>query len=442
MQRTGAVRRDQPANSALLAYAGTWSRTSQGWRTRNRSAPLRRIDDALAGWAAEYQASQAPIPTMQGLRHVEQAVVEWSLSKGDRVARSARAPHIRALAQRLAAALTETGAEVADQERQRQRSAAATELFQRIDPRLQGIAHRRGPTVNPDAPVHRAFLADRDDEGRLSPASVATIENRNGQTLAERLDTLGHAGIERDPSMTDTEVRDLAGSYANPVTGTSEYPEVASYLADGVPTARWNTVSVRTMDVPGAPIFVIGDTADQHYAPRYELLREAVGRVRAAGFEIPELTVRLPRYSRKLILAPDRITVGEKIFRNEYVHGTLLLSAHAYGTPLPAYLSTQLDREVNAVRPEHELKTFGVASMVHELGHFLHHRQSPGLFADLQLAAYEPAARRTAETVSHYAQENPREFVAEVFMMRCFGRPLTDEVAALYRRLGGPEPRR
>lgn len=76
--------------------------------------------------------------------------------------------------------------------------------------------------------------------------------------------------------------------------------------------------------------------------------------------------------------------------------------------------------------------------VIHEIGHVLHDVQNPGLFWDYKLG--RPGAGgwlAIATSVSHYATQNPLEFVAETFAGRLSGKTYAG-VAAPYAAVGGP----
>ncbi len=78
--------------------------------------------------------------------------------------------------------------------------------------------------------------------------------------------------------------------------------------------------------------------------------------------------------------------------------------------------------------------------VIHELGHVLHDVQNPALFWDFKLG--RPGAGgwlAVAPSISHYATQNPLEFVAETFAGRLADKPYAG-VACPYAAVGGPSP--
>ncbi len=58
-----------------------------------------------------------------------------------------------------------------------------------------------------------------------------------------------------------------------------------------------------------------------------------------------------------------------------------------------------------------------------------------------ELASFASGAKaNVAETVSGYAGQKPREFVAEVFLGLVYGRTFSSDVLEMYQGLGGPKP--
>ena len=88
----------------------------------------------------------------------------------------------------------------------------------------------------------------------------------------------------------------------------------------------------------------------------------------------------------------------------------------------------------------------------HEYAHLLHEMieknyaqmckpsESNGVLSSVTKEFLEnPEIQRIAESVTKYAKESPREFVAEVYAGMCDGNKYSDKVMALYRKYGGPE---
>jgi len=77
--------------------------------------------------------------------------------------------------------------------------------------------------------------------------------------------------------------------------------------------------------------------------------------------------------------------------------------------------------------------------IVHEVGHYLHLTGQPTSAIDAARTVLTPAEAEVGIGVSRYAATNQSELVAEVFVQRFRGRPVSDDAMTLYRRFGGPD---
>jgi hypothetical protein len=166
------------------------------------------------------------------------------------------------------------------------------------------------------------------------------------------------------------------------------------------------------------------------------MLVAAIEKVREQGYTVPPLTAYFPKYGRALTVSPESaMQSGRPVARAEFfAPDTIVASPETVDNPLTdevqgeyKFLSTQLDPS-------------GVASMVHELGHFLHYQQSRAKFHDLFLSQFASGTGQAPMQVSGYANSNPREFVAEVFLGLVYGREFPSNVLEVYDALGGPRP--
>lgn len=307
------------------------------------------------------------------------------------------------------------------------------------------FAVRTGRTdaLDPTNPMHAAFAADRDPQGRLTDQSLDMLDDIARRQLRDQLAIVG--GVTPN-SVTPAEVQQIMASNTNQVTGRTIYPELTSYLdtmgsqptltteESSLATTGDREVVTRTID--GTRLTVHWDRTDSRRDQRLASLSQAIELVQRQGFVVPPLTAYLPKYGRNLIVAPGQVREGNaKIQRAEYVPpDALVASPELLDNPLAiryggAYhnLSTQLDPS-------------GVGTMVHELGHFLHYHQNRGMFHDLTATSFAAGKADVAATVSGYAGQKPREFVAEVFLGLAYGRTFSADVMEMYDGLGGPTP--
>jgi len=310
--------------------------------------------------------------------------------------------------------------------------------FGRLDPRLTRYARRQRRDVDPNLQSHAALLADRDPGGGLTAQSQQTLTQVAMQHLQEQLRNVGDVTA---PGVPPDRVRELMDQYPNPATGQTQFPELESYLDSGASGSNQINPAderVEQRDVGGTVVTIHSDRTDSLRDRRIDLLVQAIRTVQAAGYQVPPLTAHLPKYGRKLVVDQDQITPAagaQSLYRAEYIApDAVVTSPEGIGNPLDGqrYLSTQLGPD-------------GVGTMVHEIGHFLHHHQNSDLFHDLLFTEFAAPAGpgaaapgATAVSVSGYAGSNPREFVAEVFLGLVYGRTFSNEVMEMYDGLGGP----
>ena len=156
-----------------------------------------------------------------------------------------------------------------------------------------------------------------------------------------------------------------------------------------------------------------------------------MSKIQAAGFKLPSsLLVHLPKFGRSIDVKTLCAVGGtpRAVFNPpNFIH----LSSAVVGNPIDDTkggdtlytLSSQLDPE-------------GPATVVHEMGHLLHHQTSASNFYGLQSASHRQPM--VARKVSTYATNNPRELVAEVFLGLVYGKSFDDDVIEMYNAFGGP----
>ncbi|OLF07019.1 hypothetical protein BLA60_29650 [Actinophytocola xinjiangensis] len=431
-------RTDDPPQSAadgLQAYLAGWMDTSAVSAVR-RSSALKAIDVAVRAWLGGGYAMQGNLDANRNeLNAVLAAITAWRATKTEK---SKRDDAINELEAKVGAALAEVDA----RQRRRTEQEQLKAKYSVLDPRLVGYAARpsQGVTVDPDNNRMHEALIDHDDQGRLTEQALAILDQLASERLEDQLTIAGRGEVTAQ-GVTEERTRELMKEHPNPVTGGTQFPEVESYLASGAgesgtDTALPDNQETVVRDVGDTRVTIHWDRTDALKEKRVTMLEGAIRKVLEAGFPLPNLTVHLPRYGRRLTITTDGIldAGGRKAQRAEYIPtDNVVASPEGVGNPLtksgdPDYfLSTQ-------VAPE------GTGTMVHELGHFLHYQLNRGRYHDLNFTQFAPGRGRTATAVSGYATENPREFVAEVFLGRVYGRTYDESVLEMYEALGGPEP--
>jgi len=332
--------------------------------------------------------------------------------------------------------------EIDDRQRQRVEQAELKGKYSVVDPRLVGYAQRpsQGIDIDPvNNRMHQA-LTDHDDQGQLTERALAVLDDLARTRLEDQL-TFARQGQVTAQGVTKDQTRQHMEGSQNPVTGKTQFPELESYLASegaesGTDTGNPADRETVTRKVGDTRVTVHWDRTDALREKRVTMFEDAVRKVREAGYPLPNLTVHLPKYGRQLTVTAEGVmeTGARKTQRAEFIPtDNVVASPEGVGNPLtksadPNYfLSTQVDPD-------------GTGTMVHELGHFLHYQLSRGRYHDLNFTQFAPGKGATARSVSGYATESPREFVAEVFLGRVYGRTFSDAAMEMYEALGGPQP--
>lgn len=175
------------------------------------------------------------------------------------------------------------------------------------------------------------------------------------------------------------------------------------------------------------------------------------GRKDIADFVTPVLA----DLSARGLPLPDHISINENIF--VYWQENL---GEKFNLSYAAFTSSQATRETYLFfRPSNLYWTKPVEwsqkeyaskwsstnrrdhTLVHELGHLAHYRHAEQSYRQLEGVVFTQGQAEIARRVSNYASEDPREFVAETFVLLIDGgNKLDNEIMALYRQYGGYEP--
>jgi hypothetical protein len=431
-----------PANpaqhrTALRDYAANWRTNSA---TNSRRGRISTLDDLVRAWhdgSARLPGNLAA--NRQDLQAIQTAITTW---RAQARAANGRRAAVATLGQLVRSALTEIGqAEV-----EAARRAQVTRQFREISPALAQHARRTDMDVIENSAAHQAYLAAR-TAGQLDPTSLAALDTQSQLRVADQLNTT--VGITVEPGVTAADIQRAITAGTNPITGRTTHPELETYLANAGPgplttvTGPAGTFATQqqTHTVGGTAVTVHTDPTDPGAPQRVAALLTAVNRVAAAGFTVPPITAHLPKYGRSLAVTANGVQGrGRGLPRAEYIApASIVLSPEGRDNPIPVRIGAEFRFLSTTLDPT------GIGTMVHELGHFLHHANDRAKFWDLNFAGWSGPAEATSLTVSDYAHDNPREFVAETFLGLVYGRRFPADVLALYAQLGGalpaPQPR-
>lgn len=291
----------------------------------------------------------------------------------------------------------------------------------------------------------------RNPDGSLSPAAMQMIESFERENawdskyekwMDEQLPAparkKGIFGKESDRDYRKriaAAARTLPGGEKNSITARSKNPEIANLTqSTGLPDVK---VSEKTA-LSAVGVTLNYNQSDVNFGERASMIGQAFAKIAAAGGVLgSDLVFNLPKYGRTFTFSGDCKTILMSDFgtRAVFVAPNLVhLSSEILGNPNEKqmtgadqlhFLSSQLDPE-------------GVASIVHELGHYCHYRNNASAFHSLNSATFKGREQSDlAADVSGYASGNPREFVAEVFLSLVYGRDVAPKAIAMYLGLGG-----
>jgi hypothetical protein len=163
------------------------------------------------------------------------------------------------------------------------------------------------------------------------------------------------------------------------------------------------------------------------------------------------LEVYLPRYDRVLDVSAAEWWTDPEIFQTPVNDDLKNFPPAFFVAPNTMVLGPRASVPLTpgetlkgrAIDTEMQEENFG--GVLHEMMHWLHYLNEPGLVADLDHSTLRSADLAIVGAVSSYALRDPLEFVAEYGLARLLGRRYDDPgVAArldqLYRGLGGPLP--
>lgn len=291
--------------------------------------------------------------------------------------------------------------------------------------------------------VAKALSLPRGPNGELS---VDAIDLMNDKTQADAKITLldKYAGFgvtdQRKGLFKDAQLKKAlkkAGNL-NILSNKSKYPELANLLK----TSKGTDADVQTTEsVGGVSMQVTHNTSDVNYRPRLALLEAAVGRVTAAGFKVPPLDVRIPKWSRTITVKKDcTVQIDGETSAAQYLAPNLMhLGAGGLANPQEKMRTNPETGEEEPYFMSASVDLSGTGTVVHELGHAVHYAASPSSFHNLHFTQFAKG-NTIAEKVSGYAT-NPREFVAEVFTGLVYGRKFPQDVMDMYAAFGGPRPK-
>ncbi len=322
------------------------------------------------------------------------------------------------------------------------------ERFKTLEPDLAQYASRRSdiqqeefePDKLKEGGTYYALAMPRGTKGELSTEAVEMLTKKDYEMFkSSNIDKAAAGGITGADKLTPKEIQDLMEANKNKYTSQTQYPELQNLLED---TGKEDKDVTETKDASGVSVTVTYNPSDAMFLKRFALVEAAIKQLKTAGFEVPAFKLYLPKYGRKLEITTNNHkheirSTGESNASIFAAPDTIYISSMTYQNPKVATgLSIQLDPS-------------GVASFIHEMGHFLHYHNAPGKFQGLSFTSFKgnepttgkPWAQFIAEKVSQYGSGNPREVVAELILGMAYNKTFDDSLLKMYKAFGGPIPK-
>lgn len=317
-----------------------------------------------------------------------------------------------------------------------------------------------------------AVVTPRDEhvawDGLVVPVDsdwVKTHYPPNGFGCRCKMFALNDRDLERmGKSGPDTPPDDGSYEWTDPKTGEIHaFPKGVQPFWDYVPGASLTgrTQAMIERKIEGLPKAIGDELAaliKRGSTAEFEQVARALG-VETADFSSrPDIAAtvvsELKRLSAQGVLAPDRVLVDEHRFMDwERQLGMKLDNApaaftfdHRTGTtylyvrpsdlywidPAKESAYQYSIRQWSTDRPSH--------AVIHELGHLAHYRHDAQAYRQALNSVFSADQAVIAAKVSQYAAKEPREFVAETFVLLVSGRSVADDVLVLYKEFGGYLP--
>jgi hypothetical protein len=280
---------------------------------------------------------------------------------------------------------------------------------------------------------NRALSMPRKEDGSLSEEAVSLLTQMN---ISDAINyTTNASAITASPqnSMKKGDAMNLIAGDTNKATKFTQRPDLLN-LTSGVTDEDKDKEIMDTLTFEGISLKVNHSKIDINYRPRLSSFLAAVKIIKNKGFNLPaNLIVNLPKYGRKDI--PSSMCTANGGPRAVFnAPNFVYLRGDIVNNPIDSTVGENFKNL--STKLEIEGEPTGVPSIVHELGHMLHYTQSPAKFFGLDMASHNTGV---AQEVSGYATNNPREFVAEVFLGKIYGQTFSDKVQETYKAFGGPE---
>lgn len=280
-------------------------------------------------------------------------------------------------------------------------------------------------------------------DGTLTDEGMKELDDLQ---IAERDALIAKARGERitvDADVSPEQLRAAMAARLNPLSGQTEYPELAA-VSD--PTGKPPGEVTVTKTIAGSKFQVTYDPSDPNADIRLGALEAAVKLINATMATVPDLEVYFPRAGRTVEVDKACQVTVKKGIADAVFHAPAFFAVSSANVGNPKddrsgadykFLSTALsaaDGFTTALRN----------SIIHELGHACHYANDRSKFYNLNFAFFSGTAAdgRTyqqiaTEDVSGYGN-NPREMVAEVFLAAVVGgKTFSPLVWEMYKAFGG-----
>ncbi|MFI5635673.1 toxin glutamine deamidase domain-containing protein [Streptomyces sp. NPDC051664] len=288
----------------------------------------------------------------------------------------------------------------------------------------------RGPSL-------RALSLPRTSDGELSERAVELSSEARGRSIKEAFEFMGQVGVDAS-GVSENVIRGLA-SHEN----LARYPELQSYMDRPDLTIdrdrnATELTQLQSVNVGSMRIEIYSDPSESNAitSRRIAQLTEAIRRAQMAGYSIPDMEVRLPKYTRHItIQANGNIIEDDGIYEVMFDVPNILI--------LPSSFGAEMNRAKFPDRTNYALEVqfddWGTAAIIRGIGDFLHYTKSPSGYFDLNHTIYTSnGVAKIAGELSLSAAQDPRNFIGQYFLGEVVGRTPSENQRAMYADLGGP----
>ncbi|MBD2450055.1 alpha/beta fold hydrolase [Nostoc sp. FACHB-152] len=421
-------------------------------RIKSRSTALQNLDEAVNKYQNSRETAGNLGENISNLENILTKIEDWQNTKGSKGSkRDSKVDELKTVIENDLQSFR-------DRKKQKDADMLAAkklhDVFHLFEPDLGKYAQRDNAyqhegfvssELNPNG-IKDLLSRSRNDDNSLTDDVIDKMTVLDQSTKERQLEQSKQGSITVATSLSKADVEAIMNDNINSVTQKSIYPELENFThQDG--NIQSNNVT-KDMEIGNVKMKVIHDPSDVNFSARLQMFTDAVEKVQAKGFEIPEMEVNLSKYGRKLeVSANKEVTIisGSSSHRAIYVAPNFIhISSENLNNPMTNRAAGD-DSNYKFSSTKHDPS--GVATIVHELGHAVHYHNAKGKFHGLWGTHFKgtdstgkPLTQLAQEEVSEYGNR-PREFVAEVFLGLVYGKQYPPKIIEIYKSFGGLMPK-